>query len=159
MCWSASQSNPVAGIDRPRAPRGDPDIRFLDLDELEALLRAVPDDYMGLTDYALYLTAAMTGLRQGERLQEGDERIGGPVAAGLGRELGHTRSLDGRLTEALDRLELWSDPLGPLEPRCGAQAQGTNSSNSGIFWSPTSTFASHLWPFGATATTGASSSS
>lgn len=60
------ESNPVAGIDRPRAPRGDPDIRFLALDELEALLRAVPDDYMGLTDYALYLTAAMTGLRQGE---------------------------------------------------------------------------------------------
>ena len=26
--------------------------------------------------------------------------------------------------------------------------QGTGSSNSGIFWSPTSTFASHLWPFG-----------
>ncbi|HEX3173902.1 MAG TPA: hypothetical protein VHQ43_06765 [Solirubrobacterales bacterium] len=26
--------------------------------------------------------------------------------------------------------------------------QGTNAANSGINWSPTSTFASHLWPFG-----------
>lgn len=59
-------SNPVASVDRPRAPGGDPDIRFFDLGELEALLRAVPDDYLGPTDFALYLTAAMTGLRQGE---------------------------------------------------------------------------------------------
>ena len=33
---------------------------------MEALLRAVPDDQLGPTDRALYLTAAMTGLRQGE---------------------------------------------------------------------------------------------
>jgi len=59
-------ANPVADVDRPRAPGGDPDIRFLDLDELEALLQAVPDDDTGPTEYALYLTAAMTGLRQGE---------------------------------------------------------------------------------------------
>ena len=48
------------------APRADPDIRFLDREELEALLRAVPDDLLGPTDRVLYLTAAMTGLRQGE---------------------------------------------------------------------------------------------
>ena len=42
-------------------------IRFLSPEELDALLRAVPtDDVLGATDHALYLTAAMTGLRQGE---------------------------------------------------------------------------------------------
>jgi integrase len=59
-------ANPVASVDRPRASGGDPDIRYLDLSELEALLRAVPDDHLGPTEHALYLTAAMTGLRQGE---------------------------------------------------------------------------------------------
>jgi integrase len=62
--WVAA--NPVSSVDRPRAPGGDPDIRFLDLSELDALLRAIPEDYLGPTDYALYLAAAMTGLRQGE---------------------------------------------------------------------------------------------
>jgi integrase len=59
-------ANPVAAVDRPRAPAADPDIRYLDLEEVEALLRAVPDDYFGPTEHAVYLTAAMTGLRQGE---------------------------------------------------------------------------------------------
>jgi integrase len=54
--------------DRPRSPAVDPDIRFLDLEELEALLRAVPDNHFGSTDRTLYLAAAMTGLRQGELL-------------------------------------------------------------------------------------------
>jgi integrase len=58
--------NPVAAVDRPRAPASDPDIRYLGLEEVEALLRAVPDDWFGPTEHALYLTAAMTGLRQGE---------------------------------------------------------------------------------------------
>lgn len=58
--------NPVAAVDRPRSPSADPDIRFLDLEELEALLSAVPENHFGPTDHALYLTAAMTGLRQGE---------------------------------------------------------------------------------------------
>ncbi len=46
--------------------QGDPDIRFLDDAELEALLRVVPADRIGGTDRVLYLAAAMTGLRQGE---------------------------------------------------------------------------------------------
>jgi integrase len=58
--------NPVAAVDRPRAPASDPDIRYLGLEEVEALLRAVADDELGPTEHALYLTAAMTGLRQGE---------------------------------------------------------------------------------------------
>ena len=59
-------TNPVASVDRPRAPEVDPDIRYLDLTELEALLRAVDDEDFGATDRAIYLTATMTGLRQGE---------------------------------------------------------------------------------------------
>ena len=35
------------------------------------------------------------------------------LAAVLAHELGHTNTLDGRLTEALDRLRLWGDPLVP----------------------------------------------
>jgi integrase len=59
--------NPVAATDRPRVVHTDPDIRFLSREELEALLRAVPnDDVLGSTDYAIYAVAAMTGLRQGE---------------------------------------------------------------------------------------------
>lgn len=71
-------SNPVAATDRPEAEETDPDIRFLDLAELEALLRAAGElvsmpaegkdepDVRAPTDPALYLTAAMCGLRQGE---------------------------------------------------------------------------------------------
>jgi integrase len=58
--------NPVASVDRPRAAGTDPDIRYLDLAEVEALLAAIPDDDLGATERALYLTAAMSGLRQGE---------------------------------------------------------------------------------------------
>ena len=38
---------------------------------------------------------------------------GANLAAVLAHELGHTSSLDGRLTEALNRLLLWGDPVGP----------------------------------------------
>jgi integrase len=58
--------NAVAEAERPRADGADPDIRFIDLGELEALLREVPDDVLGAVERPLYLTAAMTGLRQGE---------------------------------------------------------------------------------------------
>lgn len=39
-----------------------------DVEAFEAVLQAVPDDHLGATDHALYLTAAMSGLRQGELL-------------------------------------------------------------------------------------------
>jgi integrase len=60
--------NPVRLVDKPRVADTDPDVRFLDTAELEALLRAVPTDRLGQADRVLYLTAAMTGLRQGELL-------------------------------------------------------------------------------------------
>lgn len=43
-------------------------IRFLQPVEVEAVLRAGPDDELGPTDAAIYLCAVSTGLRQGELL-------------------------------------------------------------------------------------------
>jgi len=63
-----ARRNPVKLVDKPERPRVDPDIRFLDQAELDALLMAVPDDRRGPTERVLYITAAMTGLRQGELL-------------------------------------------------------------------------------------------
>jgi integrase len=60
------RTNPVAEARRPPAPRVNKDIRFLTVEEVEALIRKVPDDYFASTDRALYRTAALTGLRQGE---------------------------------------------------------------------------------------------
>jgi Phage integrase family len=59
--WCAT--NPVKRVDRPRVEQSQ-EIRFLDPAEVEALLRATTSP----TDRALFLTAAMTGLRQGELL-------------------------------------------------------------------------------------------
>lgn len=60
--------NPIKDIERPQLGGADPDIRFLTIEEVEALLRAVPDGDLGQVERALYLTAAMTGMRQGELL-------------------------------------------------------------------------------------------
>ena len=60
--------NPCKLVDKPRNEKADAEIRFLNEGELEALLRAVPDDALGRVEHAMYLTAAMTGLRQGELL-------------------------------------------------------------------------------------------
>lgn len=62
--WASG--NAVAEAERPGVDGTDPDIRFIDLEDLEALLREVPDDALGAVERPLYLTAAMTGLRQGE---------------------------------------------------------------------------------------------
>lgn len=59
-------ANPVAAVKRPRQTGTDPDIRFLESAELDALLRAIPDDELGKVETPLYVTAALTGLRQGE---------------------------------------------------------------------------------------------
>jgi integrase len=62
------QANPCKQVDRPQLEDA-ADIRFLTMEEVEALLRATPDDHpLGPTDRAVHLTAAMTGLRQGELL-------------------------------------------------------------------------------------------
>jgi integrase len=64
--WASS--NPVKQIEKPEGPEPNGDIRFLDDADLEALLAAEKDDELGYTLAVLYLTAAMTGLRQGELL-------------------------------------------------------------------------------------------
>jgi integrase len=63
------RSNPVKLADRPVIRRTQTRIRFLDQAQLDALLAApYPDDAFGRIEPALYLTAAMTGLRRGELL-------------------------------------------------------------------------------------------
>ena len=64
--WVAT--NPCKYVDLPAvSPSGD--IRYLTQPELLAVLeRGVPDDALGRVERALYLMAAMTGLRQGELL-------------------------------------------------------------------------------------------
>lgn len=62
--WLAS--NAVASTDRPRSNGGDPDIRFLTLAEMRSVVQAIPEDPLGPNERALYLTAAMAGLREGE---------------------------------------------------------------------------------------------
>jgi integrase len=65
--WSAS--NPVADYEKPRKPRSEPaELQFLTLEELEAVIRAMPDDELGRVERTLVLTAAMTGMRRGELL-------------------------------------------------------------------------------------------
>jgi integrase len=61
-------SNPASLADKPRVQQVDPDIRFLENEDVEALVRSVPDDYLGRIERPLYLTATMTGMRQGELL-------------------------------------------------------------------------------------------
>lgn len=65
--WCAR--NPVKLADRPTVKKTETRIQFLEQDELEKLLAApYPDDAFGSIEPVLYLTAAMTGLRQGELL-------------------------------------------------------------------------------------------
>lgn len=61
--WAAA--NPVAEVDRLRA-QADPDVRFLTLSEFSLVLEAIPGDMLGALERPLYMTAALTGLRQGE---------------------------------------------------------------------------------------------
>ncbi len=53
---------------KPRVGEGDPDIHFLEPEEVEALLRGVPDNDLGRVERRMYLAATMTGMRQGELL-------------------------------------------------------------------------------------------
>lgn len=60
------RGNPVKLVDKPQPSGADPDIRFLTDEELDDLLACVPTDARGSTERTVYLTAAVTGLRQGE---------------------------------------------------------------------------------------------
>jgi len=63
--WMVGE-NPVKRVAKPALAEVDPDVRFLETEEVEALLRAVPDDPLGRVERVMYLTAAITGMRQGE---------------------------------------------------------------------------------------------
>ena len=61
------RTNPVKLADRPVVRKTETRLQFLEPAELEALLAVgYPDDAFGRVERPLYLTAAMTGLRQGE---------------------------------------------------------------------------------------------
>jgi integrase len=60
--------NPVKLAEGKPEAEESADIRYLDQEEVEALVAATPDDVLGPTERVIYLTAAMTGLRQGELL-------------------------------------------------------------------------------------------
>jgi len=64
--WASA--NPCKLVDRPSQQRTDPDIHFLDQTEIDALVAAVPEDDLGRVERVMYLTAAMTGMRQDELL-------------------------------------------------------------------------------------------
>lgn len=56
------------------------------------------------------------------------------LAAVLAHELGHAESLDGRLTEALERLDLWGDPLAPTPAEGGEDARPDPDPRGGLLW-------------------------
>jgi integrase len=62
--------NPASEYEKPRKGRSETDVelRYLTLEEVEAVLRAMPDDALGRVEGALILAAAMTGMRRGELL-------------------------------------------------------------------------------------------
>lgn len=63
--WATGE-NPVKRVAKPALAETEPDVRFLKTEEVEALLRSVPEDPLGRVERVMYLTAAMTGMRQGE---------------------------------------------------------------------------------------------
>ncbi len=107
--WAAT--NPVRSVDRPRSVAGGQRrIRFLQPPELEALIRSVPADTHGRVERPLYLTAAMTGLRQGELLAlrwrdvdwvAGRVRVADSYTRG---RLGSPKSGEGRSVPMADRV-------------------------------------------------------
>ncbi len=65
--WATT--NPVALVDRPRKSlTKSRRLRFLQPEELDAVIRSTPSDALGVVERPLYLCAAMTGMRQGELL-------------------------------------------------------------------------------------------
>jgi integrase len=60
--------NPVQRVERPRDEVVDAGIKHLTIGELRAVVAACEDEVFARLDQAIVLTAAMTGLRQGELL-------------------------------------------------------------------------------------------
>lgn len=62
--------NPATMYEKPRKGRSEVDgeLRFLTIEEVEAVLRAMPVDPLGRVQRGLVMAAAMTGMRRGELL-------------------------------------------------------------------------------------------
>ena len=90
-----------------RNPRN-PDIRFLTLPEVEAILAATPPTELGRIDRLVYLTAVMTGMRRGE------------VVAIRWQDI----DWDTRVIPRPTQLHPWrvrDTQITPIEPRCPAR--------------------------------------
>jgi integrase len=85
-----ARANPVKRAGKPEGGGDYSEVHFLTVEELEAVLVAAPDDALGSLERVLYLTAAMTGLRQGELLGLRWEHV--DWLAGKVRVRGHTKS-------------------------------------------------------------------
>ena len=58
--------NPVTAAAQPKQTKSTSDFSFLTPAQIDAVIHAAADDYLRQTDRTIILTAAMTGLRQGE---------------------------------------------------------------------------------------------
>lgn len=58
--------NPVTAAAKPKQTKSTSDFSFLSPAQIDAVIQAVAGDYLRQTDRTIILTAAMTGLRQGE---------------------------------------------------------------------------------------------
>jgi integrase len=121
--------NPCRLVERPKVGGGDPDIRFLDQVELEAVLRAAPNvdaasceqDWWRV-ERPLYLMAAMTGMRQGElravrwadldwlaqKVRVRQSFVRGEFGAPKSRRSSRAVPLAPRVLAELDRLHKWT---------------------------------------------------
>ncbi len=78
-------------------------------------LRAAGEDVRAPRSWFVYDEAEPTAAVRGRALMVSRGLLAAPLEleAVLAHELGHVNTLDGRLTEALGRLVLWGDPVGP----------------------------------------------
>ena len=121
--------NPVKLVEKPKLATADADIRFLDQEEVEALLRAVSDDPLGRVERVMYLAAAQTGMRQGEllalRWRDVDFRakrirvrrnfVRGEFGTPKSKRSSRSVPLTDRLAGELDRLFTWRGEPKPKD--------------------------------------------
>jgi integrase len=120
--WATA--NPVALVDRPKAPRSaHRRLRFLSSEELAAVVRAVPDDELGAVEGPLSLSAAMTGLRQGELL--------GLRWSDVDWTAGRLRAAESYTRGAFDSPKSHRGRSVPISDRRRASSSGTSSAPSG----------------------------
>ena len=146
---AGARSNPVKLADRPAIKKTETRIQFLDQAELEQLLAApYPDDAFGRIEPTLYLTAAMTGLRQGELLGlrwrdvDFDARkvrvvspfvrgeFGDPKSAGSGRSVPMAERVADRAPRAPRALRLLARPRPRVLPSRSPASRSTARSSS-----------------------------